>query len=178
MRKSFTHWQLAGFFFTGSSGAVLHFLYDWSGKNGLVAAFSAVNESTWEHMKLLFFPMLLFSSVEYLFWGERIPNFWFTKAVGTLVGLALIPALFYTWNGVFGSSPHWVNIGIFFVAAAAVYVLECRLFGSGKGRGRFLQGVSLLLLLVLTLAFILWTYAPPDLPLFRDPVTGGYGIET
>ncbi len=177
MRKSFTLWQLAGFLFTGSSGAVLHFLYDWSGKNGLIAAFSAVNESTWEHMKLLFFPMLLFSLVEYLFLGERTPNFWFTKAVGTLAGLTLIPALFYTWNGVFGPSPDWVNIGIFFVAAAAVYALECRLFRLGKGRGKLLQGASLFLLLALALVFILWTFAPPDLPLFRDPVTGVYGME-
>ena len=169
--------RFGGFLFTAISGTLLHFLYDWTGQCILIAPFSAVNESIWEHMKLLFFPMLLFSSVEYLFLGERIPNFWFTKAVGTLAGLILIPALFYTWNGVFGSSPHWVNISIFFVAAAAVYALECRLFELGKGRGRFLQGASLLLLLAFALVFILWTYTPPDLPLFRDPVTGGYGIE-
>ena len=176
MRKSFVRWQLAGFIFTGISGVLLHFLYDWSGKNRLAAAFSAVNESTWEHMKLLFFPMLLFSAVEYPFVGEEYENFWSVKAVGTLTGLLLIPALFYTWNGVLGPSPDWVNITIFFIAAAMVYWLELRLSARLTGAGKLWQGVALALLLALAAVFILWTYTPPRLPLFRDPVTGGYGL--
>ena len=51
-------WELAGLFLTLIFGNLLHFVYDWSGQNSVVAAFAAVNESTWEHMKLLFFPML------------------------------------------------------------------------------------------------------------------------
>ena len=61
MRRRLFFWELAGFLFTGALGVLLHFLYEWSGGNTLAAAFSAVNESTWEHMKLLFFPMYDFS---------------------------------------------------------------------------------------------------------------------
>ena len=57
-------WQAAGFAFATLGGTILHFLYDWTGGSILVAPFSGVNESTWEHMKLLFFPMLLFSLVQ------------------------------------------------------------------------------------------------------------------
>lgn len=176
MQKSLVRWQLAGFVFTGALGTLFHFFYDWSGKNSFIAAFSATNESTWEHMKLLFFPMFLFALVENLWLGKTYRNFWFAKAAGTLLGLTLIPALFYTWNGVFGPSPDWVNISIFFVAAAAAYALETRLLMSRKGRGEGLQTASLLLLWLLALAFAALTWFPIHIPLFQDPVTGGYGI--
>ena len=53
MKKRLLLWEAAGFLFTAAVGALLHFTYDWSGGTVLAAAFSAVNESTWEHMKLL-----------------------------------------------------------------------------------------------------------------------------
>ena len=34
------------------SGILLHFLYDWSNNNTLVGIFSAINESTREHLKI------------------------------------------------------------------------------------------------------------------------------
>ena len=176
MQKFLRRWQLVGFVFTSVAGTILHFLYDWSGKNGLIAAVSAVNESTWEHMKLLFVPMFLFALVEYLFLGDKYQNFWFSKAAGMLLGLTLIPVIFYTWKGVLGPSPDWVNISIYFVAAAAAFSLDTRLLMKGWGSGKLLQAASLVMLLLLALGFLLWTFAPPSLPLFRDPVTGGYGI--
>ena len=59
MKKSLNLWQLAGFIFTGVAGVLLHFLFEWTGKSIFVAPFAAVNESIWEHMKLLFVPMFL-----------------------------------------------------------------------------------------------------------------------
>ena len=53
LMKALTKWQISGFIFTGVFGVLLHFLYGWTGENVLVALFSAVNESVWEHMKLV-----------------------------------------------------------------------------------------------------------------------------
>ena len=61
MKKTINLWQWLGFIITGILGVVLHFLYDWLGQNPLIALISGVNESTWEHMKLLYYPMLIFS---------------------------------------------------------------------------------------------------------------------
>ena len=52
MQKRLLRWELIGFAFTGAVGTLLHFVYEWTGGNPLIAAFCAVNESTWEHMKL------------------------------------------------------------------------------------------------------------------------------
>ena len=50
MQKRLLRWELIGFAFTGAVGTLLHFVYEWTGGNPLIAAFCAVNESTWEHM--------------------------------------------------------------------------------------------------------------------------------
>ena len=114
MKHSIKLWQLAGFSITSLLGTLLHFLYDWTGKSVIAAPFSGVNESTWEHMKLLFWPMLLFSIVQNRYFKEY-SDFWCIKVKGIVLGLVLIPIIFYTYNGVIGKSPDWVNIIIFFI---------------------------------------------------------------
>ena len=67
MKKSIVLWQLAGFAVTSFAGTILHFLYDWTGESLLVAPFSGINESTWEHMKLLFWPMFVYAIAQSFF---------------------------------------------------------------------------------------------------------------
>ena len=174
MKRDLSLWQFGGFAFTSLVGTLLHFLYDWTGKSLWVAPVSGVNESTWEHMKLLYVPLLLFSLLQYRFFSGYA-NFWCVKLIGTATGLTLIPVLFYTYNGAFGKSPDWLNIAIFFLAAAAVYLLETRLFKRGKPTCKR-PWLALLLLLGAGVLFVVFTFFPPALPLFRDPLTGGYGI--
>ena len=42
-------------------GTLLHFTYEWSHHKKIVALFSAVNESTWEHIKIAMTPTILWS---------------------------------------------------------------------------------------------------------------------
>ncbi len=167
-------WQTIGFVAVSFGGTLLHFLYDWSNESVFIAPFSGVNESTWEHMKLLYFPLLLFAFIERRFFKER-SDFWCVKLAGTLLGLTLIPVLFYTYNGVFGTSPDWINISIFFLAAAAVFLWETRLFNRRSLPCRHPLS-ALILLLFIGLLFVVFTFFPPHIPLFQDPITGGYGI--
>ena len=173
MKRSVGLWQLWGFAVTSLGGTILHFLYDWLGKAVWVAPFSGVNESTWEHMKLLFWPMLLFAVVESLFFRERA-DFWCVKARGIFLGLCLIPVLFYTYNGVIGRSPDWINIAIFFIAAALAYLYEAWLFRKGTVRSCSPQW-AVAALLILAALFVIFTFATPTLAVFKDPLTGAYG---
>ncbi|MBR4873135.1 MAG: hypothetical protein IKV00_04790 [Clostridia bacterium] len=174
MRRSMGLWQLCGFAVTALLGTVLHFLYDWLGQAAWIASFSGVNESTWEHMKLLFWPMFLFAVVQSFFFHDR-EAFWCVKLRGVLLGLTLIPVLFYTYNGAFGKSPDWVNIAIFFVAAAVVFLLETREFLRKTVRCTS-PALAFSLLCLIGAAFVIFTFAAPELPLFRDPLTGTYGV--
>ena len=174
MNRSIRLWQLFGFAVTSLGGTLLHFLYDWLGEAAWVAPFSGVNESTWEHMKLLFWPMLLYAIVQSFFFKDR-GDFWCVKFRGILLGLALIPLLFYTCNGVIGKTPDWFNIAIFFVSAAAAYLYEARLFERGTAtckRPRWAVAV----LCGLAALFTVFTFFTPEIGLFRDPLSGGYGI--
>ena len=63
--KSFSKFQVFSTIFSLISGVLLHFAYEWSDNNTFVGLFSAVNESTWEHLKLVFFPSLIYFLFEY-----------------------------------------------------------------------------------------------------------------
>lgn len=173
MKRSIGLWQLMGFAVTSLGGTLLHFLYDWT-NSAFVALFSGVNESTWEHMKLLFVPMFLFAVVQSFFFRER-EDFWCIKLKGILLGLALIPVLFYTYNGVFGHSPDWINIAIFFISAAVAYIYETRQF---KREAKICRSpkAAFITLCVIALLFVIFTFATPEIGIFKDPLTGTYGI--
>ena len=176
MRKQLFFWELAGFLVTGALGSLLHFVYQWSGENQVAAAFSAVNESTWEHMKLLFFPLFLFSVVQVCVMGRNYPNFLAVRAVSILMGLVLIPVLFYTYTGVLGRSVDWVNIALFFLAALGAFLLDFRLLRRSRLSAPWQQILGLIVLWALAFCFVWCTFHPVELALWRDPVTGGYGV--
>ena len=175
MKKSIPLWQFGGFVFTAFVGTILHFLYGWTGENIAVAHFSAVNESTFEHMKILFFPALFFALIQRRFFIKEYKNFWCVKGAGIFTATLLVPILFYTYNRAFGTSPDWVNILIFFLSAGAGFALEARLFQKGS-RPCIFAKAAVLLLIVIAVCFVVFTFAPLKLPLFLDPLTGKYGL--
>ena len=174
MKRDVVLWQAAGFAAVSVMGTLLHFLYDWMGESVWMAPFSGVNESTWEHMKLLYFPLLLFSLVQSRFF-RAYTHFWCVKLVGTATGLLLIPTLFYTYNGAIGKSPDWLNITLYFLSAAGTFLLETHLLRRGGPRCHHPRGACVLLGCIGVL-FVVFTFVPPHLPLFRDPLTDTYGI--
>ena len=174
MKRSIGLWQLLGFAITSFGGTILHFLYDWLGAAIWIAPFSGVNESTWEHMKLLFWPMFIFAIAQSFFFKDR-ENYWCIKLCGILLGIILIPVLFYTYNGVIGKSPDWLNITIFFVAAAVSYIFELSLFHNDNQHCSSSKS-AITILVVIALLFVLFTFATPELGIFMDPLMGDYGI--
>lgn len=175
MKRSLPLWQLMGFAVTSLLGTLFHFLYEWTNQSTIAALVSGVNESTWEHMKLLFFPMFFYGVVQSRFFKER-RDFWCVKTVGITTGILLIPVLFYTYNGAFGKSPDFINIAFFFVAAAVSYLLETRLYKNGSVVCKR-PWILVVLLIVIAALFVIFTFLPPKIPLFADPLTGTYGIQ-
>ena len=173
MKRTVWLWQIFGFALTSLVGTLLHFLYDFTGSIW-AAPFSGVNESTWEHMKLLFWPMFIYAIVQSFFF-KGYENFWYVKLRGMILGLGSIPIIFYTYNGVIGKSPDFINIAIFFVSAALAYLYETKEL---KSEGSYCKSPKLAfaLLCAIGLCFIIFTFKTPELGIFKDPVTGTYGI--
>jgi hypothetical protein len=174
MKRSIGSWQFLGFAVTSLAGTVLHFLYDWLNNSVLIAPFSGVNESTWEHMKLLFWPMFVFAIIEYFFFKE-LNEFWCVKLSGIALGLTMIPILFYTYKGVIGKSADFVNIAIFFISAAISYIWETKRFKSNK-TACCSPKFAFVTLLLIALLFCVFTFFTPEIGIFEDPLTGTYGI--
>ena len=174
MERSIKLWQFFGFAFTSFAGTILHFLYDLLDAPLWIAPFSGINESTWEHMKLLFWPMLLFAVFQGFFFRDR-EDFICIKLRGILLGMALIPILFYTYNGAIGKSPDFINISIFFIAAALSYIYETHLLSVKRTKCKS-PVTAAVFLLTIALLFIIFTFSPPRIGLFKDPITGLYGI--
>ena len=174
MKKSLPFWQFVGFVFTGVFGTLLHFLYDWA-DNNFLALFSAVNESIWEHMKLLFFPMFVFAIFQSRCFAKNYDNFWCAQLIGILTGLAVIPTVYYTYTDALGVSADWFNILIFFIAAAIGFIIETHFMKIEKN---FCKSpvLAIIILCIIAILFFVFTFAPPKIPLFEDPITKTYGL--
>ena len=175
MRRRLALWELGGFLFTAALGTVLHFTYGWSGGNLLVAAFSAVNESVWEHMKLLFFPAFFWSVGQVCFLGRNYPIFLAVRALSVLAGTALVPVLYYTYTGIVGTHVLWADIAVFLLAVLGMFALDFRLLRRGRLTGWLAQVLGLAVLWALAFLFVWSTFRPPHLALWRDTAAGVYG---
>ncbi|MBR5250510.1 MAG: hypothetical protein IKV38_00615 [Clostridia bacterium] len=175
MKKNLFWWQFSGFSLVALLGTIFHFLYGWTNGNRIIASFCAINESVWEHTKILFFPLFLFKIVQSKYFKGEYPNFWQIKLLGIVVGILLVPVLYYTTIGAFGKSPDWLNITFFFVADGTAFAIEyfCFKYSSKKSANSWLPFA---ILLVIAILFVYFTYVPPKLPLFMDPISGRYGI--
>lgn len=174
MKRSYFLSALWGFAITSLLGTLLHFLYDFSKESVFAAPFSGVNESTWEHMKLFYFPFLVYLIAQRFFFKDT-KSFYCIKLLSLLSGLILIPVLFYTLNGAFGKTPDYINISIFFVSSAAAFLLEYHLFKKGALPCPF-PSLALGLIILIGVLFVIFTFYPPHIPLFLDPIEGTYGI--
>ena len=177
MGKKIPVFQMGGFLFTAVAGTLLHFLFDLTGGNGVVALFSAVNESIWEHMKLIFYPMAVFAFAEYFAWGREVESFWCVKLIGILLSLVLIPLVYYTYTGILGVNADWFNITIFFLAAGIGYFVETRVFQKGVVCP-LPDWAAIGILCLIAAAFTVFTFLPPEIPFFQDPQTGTYGYQS
>ncbi len=173
-RKNIGIWQFVGFGIVSLLGTILHFLYEWTDSN-FAALFSGVNESTWEHMKLLFFPLFLYALAESLFIGKAFDNFWCVKLCGTLLGLITIPTVFYTLRGIFGSTPDWINITIFFLSTAVCFIYETKEFSKENAPCKY-EKLAFSAMCLIALMFFVFTFKTPKIPLFKDPTDGSFGI--
>lgn len=174
MRKNLFVWQVVGICFTAVIGSLLHFLYQWTDFLPF-ALISAVNESTWEHMKLIFIPSLAFAFMQGFWIQKEFPCFWKVKSFGILIGTILIPILFYTLSGCFGRLSAIINISIFLVSVVIEYFIEYNLFNKFSCKKNSKWFLISILLIVLIL-FFTFTFFAPKIPLFLDPLTNTYGV--
>jgi hypothetical protein len=159
---------IVGILFTLIAGTLLHFLYEWSGKNPFTALFSPVNESVWEHTKLLFFPALLYTFFEIIVLFKTSGSFLTARLAGILLGIFFMISSFFTYTGITGKSFLVLDILIFIISVLTAFLVSRYLEVHHPGfRLPLLANYALLLFLVI--CFFAFTFNPPALPLFQPP---------
>lgn len=157
-------------------GTLLHFAYEFFGEADFVAIFSPVNESTWEHLKLLFFPVMAFAIVEYFIYGKAFSNFWASKVISLIIGMMFIVIVFYTYTGIIGRNIDVANIVLFVASTILTYWLNCKFLDAGSFNSVMINRLAIAVATAIFVMFWVYTFYPPLLNLFRDPITNGYGI--
>ena len=159
--KDIKSYIIKGILFVSVLGTIFHFIYEWSGENALVGLFAPVNESIWEHTKLIFFPMLIYSYFERKYIAKS------AVISGALFGVWLIISLFYTYSGIIGFHFAFADISIFYISVILSFYIAFKNMVSCKENKH--SAILKILLVIMILLYIIFTFYPPNIPLFAVP---------
>lgn len=162
--KKLVLWDALLFIVIGVLGPLLHFSSPLFPYIPLLQFIAPINESIWEHLKLLYFPAVLVGVTRRLMTGRLHHGILTTFAEGILLAMLLTITLYYTYSGVLGTFLLWVDIAVFYISdlILTIYVHT----RSSRQKKSSLPG--LLILLLLAGCFFYFTLYPPDLGIFRD----------
>lgn len=165
--KHLKQYTIIGILFVSIMGSLAHFLYDWSKNNDIVGLFTPINESIWEHIKLLFFPMLIYSIIMMIKFRKEYSCITSALCFGILAGALLIPLFFYAYTYILGTNVLVLDISIFILSIVIAFwlsykfTLSCRL--------ESYTPLLCLCVLILFVCFLVFTYHPPGAAIFQDP---------
>lgn len=167
--------EVIGTIFIIVIGCINHFLYDWFHHNKIIGYFAAVNESTWEHLKLVIAPTFLWLIVEYHFYFNN-PNLFFARFISLVVMLLIIPLIFYSYTHFTKKPILFIDISSFVIAIILGQLVFGKLIDI-KVSSLLLTHVGIIGLIAIFFAYIMNTYAPQKTFLHKDPITNKYGIK-
>ena len=156
-------------------GALLHFVYELSHHNKAVAVFAAVNESTWEHIKICMSPTLLWSIYEISTYGFTV-NFILAKSMCLLTIILLIPILFYSYT-FFTKKVYLIVDIICFLITVICSQLVFRHFINLNSYSNIFIYISFGLIVIELLLYFCLTFKPFKNFIFKDPITHKYGLD-
>lgn len=175
MQKKLFNCTILGFIFVSIAGSISHFVFEWSGYNFAAGLIFPVNESTWEHLKLLYFPYIIWTAIEYQCLKKE-KGILAAKLIGAAAGMFFITIFFYTYTGAIGKSIEILNILSFFIGVSASFFTDYFFIKTQKFSNRRTDTICLAGLIALGGIFIIFTISPPFIPLFKDPINSTFGI--
>lgn len=173
--KKFRIFEIIGAVVIYLIATVLHFVYDLSEGSALSILFGAVNESVWEHVKIFAVGFTVWALIELLWLKPPFKKFVTAKVLSLYFLSISIIVFFYIYN-LFTSEPLlWLDISSSIVFVILSQYISYKLIVNENSIADYFS-VALMLLMLFYLMFFSFTLFPPKIDLFRDPVTGMYGI--
>lgn len=176
MMKKILKLEIFGFLVCAVLGSLLHFVYKWTGENSIIGLFVPVNESPWEHLKLIYLPYVLYGVYEAIKLTNDKFNVYFSKLVGLICGIITTLGIYYISLGATGKNIDVINILSYFVGIGVAYIISYIIINKSIGKG-MINTISCIILILIGIMFMFFTYFPPKIPLFQDPQNFKFGIE-
>ena len=151
-----------------------HFVYDWF-PNNIFALFFPVNESIWEHMKIIYFCLFMGSILEFVLCKKnniKINNFYIEAMVKSILGVIfylIIFVPFYLWLG----ESLLISISLMLITYIFMEYIGYKILTGEE------MNINILPVIIIALGcimFVILTFYPLHNFLFFDEVKFGYGI--
>lgn len=148
-------------------GSLFHFLYSLTGECFIVGLFVPINESIFEHTKMVILPIFIWWFIFYLFRKKDLfVNAWFTSALIAMISAIIaIPMLFYFYSQAFGIESLVIDILILLISLAIGQILGLHYYRHGKG---IEYHFAIVLMIVIIILFAFFTINPPAFPIFNS----------
>ncbi len=148
------------------AGILLHFAYEWSGENIFVSFVAPVNESIWEHLKLIFWPAFFLMIPGYFMYGKGENDFFAIKMSAIFCSIAFTVISYYTYSGILGFNLFGVDVAIFILSVFCYQYINCFLTKQKPSDDSSMSFRGLVVILLWAVCFVLWTHNPPSLGIF------------
>ena len=132
----------------------------------------------WEHLKLIVIPITFLGILLEIinFNDTKISsNFWYNIFKSILLGILIVILGHYTFEFIFQKSFFAFDIAlyVFAIITSSIYIYKQTYIKEDK-KGRNALGIIFICLTILI--FIVFTIIPPNLNIFKDPITNTFGI--
>lgn len=154
---------------------LFHFIYEWF-PNSLTSIFFPVNESIWEHMKLLFTSVVAYGIIDYIIlqiFDIKYNNFFTNLFISALGIIPIYLSMFLPLYYIFGENMI-LNISIMIIAIIISQIISY--FILTKKECYNLNIASLILIIISYIIFAYLTYNPVKNNLFYDTKEQKYGL--
>jgi len=183
MKRRLIIWEVGSFIWVTLAGSAFHFAFELSEFWTPLALVSSVNESTWEHLKMYFWPGLIYALVQYTYTRDIANNYWLAK-LGSLIMTPIgIVMSFYGYLAIsiplYGKGFFKLDLMTMVVGLILGSITAYKIMISPKLVNPSKQTVLAGYLTLVTM-FSTFTYYPPKIFLFENyfgyEYRGEYGI--
>lgn len=164
--KKLLKWEIIGGIFLILAGSFMHFVYSDIWKSIFTALIAPINESVWEHMKLAYIPLFLFSWFEYKIINyKNLPNFLFTKVLEMYIIMLTIIISFYGYTWILGRNILILDILTYVFGVIIGQIFSYKMLKNNwANKNYWWIGVALITVLVFSFSF--FTFWPPNISMF------------
>ncbi len=156
---------------------VFHFAYEWLNKNIGIAWLFATNESVWEHSKIIFYPYLIYSIVEYFVVKSEISSlkvYLTAKSIPLILCIPVMVTIFFTYSGIIGKNFLAIDILMTITIIVAMFIFSYKTI-THQYTAKYVY-LYASIAVILTILIIIFTYYPIHINLFLDNIKNAYGV--